>query len=87
MPEETIWGDGFTAWHSDIGTVVEAEIGKDDWANFRVQADMRYGQAAGLKKNSLHVGASLAFAWEADKRSTSLERVCSAILCSDNNLP
>ena len=87
MPTQTIWGTGFTIWQSDIGTVVEAEIGKEDWREFRAEADRRYGHAGGLRKNSLHIGASLAFAWEADKRSDSLERLCTAILSSDSNVP
>ena len=87
MPTQTIWGDGFTIWHADIGAVVEAEIGKEDWEKFRAEADKRYGQAGGLRKNSLHIGASLAFAWEANKRSDSLEQLCTAILSSDNNVP
>ena len=87
MPTQTIWGEGFTTWHSDIGAVVEAEIGNDDWTRFRADADRRYGHAGGLRKNSLHIGASLAFAWDAGKRSTSLERLCTTILSHDNNAP
>lgn len=84
MPDKTVWGEGFAVWHSDIGTVVEEEIGKDDWANFRAEADKRYGHAGGLRKNSLHIGASLAFAWEGGKRSPSLESLCSEILNPTN---
>ena len=87
MPTQTIWGDGFTMWHADIGAVVEAEIGKEDWGKFRAEADKRYGHAGRLRKNSLHIGASLAFAWEEGKRSDSLEQLCTAILASDNNVP
>ena len=72
MPAATYSGPGFTMWHSDIGAIVEADIGKDEWAAFRAEADQRYGHAGGLRKNSLHVGASLAFAWEAGKRPASL---------------
>ena len=86
MPEETIWADGFTMWHSDIGAVVKSEIGKDAWEVFRTEADKRYGHAGKLGKNSLHIGASLAFAWEADKRSDSLEQLCTAILSPGNDV-
>lgn len=87
MPTDTIWGDGLTVWHSDIGSVVEAEIGKDDWSKFRAEADKRYGHASGLRKNSLHIGASLAFAWDEAKRSASLEKLCNAILSPNNKIP
>ena len=84
MPAETYLGPGFTMWHSDIGAIVEADIGKDEWAAYRVAADQRYGHAGRLRKNSLHIGASLAFAWEAGKRPISLVQVCAGILQPDN---
>jgi predicted ATP-dependent endonuclease of OLD family len=87
MPAATIWGNGFTMWQSDIGSIVEADIGADDWAAFRSEADKRYGHAGGLRKNALHIGASLAFAWEAGKRSPSLERLCAEVVNPQNALP
>lgn len=87
MPAATVRGTGFTMWHSDIGAIVESEIGADDWAAYRAEADKRYGHAGGLRKNSLHIGASLAFAWEAGKRSASLERLCADILDAANSVP
>ncbi len=87
FPPGTVWKQGYTAWHSDIGAVVENEIGADDWKNYRNQANERYGQVGNLKKNSLHIGASLAFAWEKGKRSASLEALCSKILEPDNAIP
>lgn len=86
MPAATAWGAGFTMWHSDIGAIVEAEIGAADWATYRTEADKRYGHAGGLRKNSLHIGASLAFAWDAGKRSASLERLCADILDAGNSV-
>lgn len=80
MSKDTIWGNGFTMWHSDIGSVVETDIGKDQWINYRSKADNLYGHAGGLRKNTLHIGASLAFAWEDGRQSPSLEQLCNAIL-------
>lgn len=87
MPAATVRGTGFTMWHSDIGAVIEAEVGAADWAAYRAEADKCYGHAGDLRKNSLHVGASLAFAWNAGKRSMSLERLCADILDASNNVP
>ena len=87
MPDSTIWGKGFTMWRSDIGSVVEADIGKEDWEKFRGEADRRYGHAGGLKKNTLHIGASLTFAWDEGKCSVNLERLCGAILDAGNQVP
>ena len=84
LPLATYSGRGFTMWHSDIGAIVETDIGQDEWAAFRSEADKSYGHAGGLRKNSLHIGASLAFAWEAGKRPASLAQVCAAILEPDN---
>ena len=84
LPAATYSDRGFTMWHSDIGAIVEADIGKDEWMAFRAEADNRYGHAGGLRKNSLHIGASLAFAWQAGKRPESLEQLCAAILEPDN---
>lgn len=44
MPESTIWGRGFTMWSSDIGAVVEEDIGKEDWKLCLEKADRRYGE-------------------------------------------
>ena len=84
MPAETCSAPGFTMWHSDIGTIVAADIGSDAWAEFREEADKRYGHVGRLRKNALHIGASLAFAWEAEKYSAGLAEVCSAILEPQN---
>lgn len=80
MPSATVRGPGYTMWHSDIGAVVRSEIGAAEWAAYQAEADKRYGHAGGLRKNSLHIGASLASAWEAGRRSTSLESLCNEIL-------
>ena len=84
FPSVTYSGRGFTMWHSDMGAIVDTDIGHEDWVAFREKADKRYGQAGSLHKNSLHIGASLAFAWEVGKRPTSLAQVCAAILEPDN---
>ena len=84
MPAETCSGPGFTMWHSDFGAIVEADIGKDEWAAFRAQADQRYGHAGSLRKNALHIGASLALASEVEMYSTGLIEVCSALLEPQN---
>ena len=87
MPAATARGAGFTMWHSDIGGIVKSEIGEAEWAKYRAEADKRYGHAGGLRKNSLHIGASLAFAWEAGIRSGSLEQLCIDLLDSTNFIP
>jgi len=80
FPADTYWGSGVTMWNSEIGKVVEADIGENDWQQFSQEADKQFGQVGDLKKNSLHIAASLAFAWDEEKKSASLERLCENIL-------
>ena len=80
FPNDTCSGPGFTMWHSDIGAIVEADIGTSEWTKFRDMADHLYGHASALRKNSLHIGASLAFAWDQGKRSERLVDVCQSLL-------
>lgn len=88
LPTVTSSGPGFTMWYSDIGAIVKDDIGRDDWASYQEEADKHYGHPpGGLRKNSLHIGASLAFAWKAGKRPASLEKLCTAILEPDNYVP
>ena len=86
MPNQTIWGKGFTIWHSDIGKVVEGDIGKEEWQACRSQADVRFGHIGGLKKNMLHIGESLTIAWERGVKSENLEHLCKEILDPENSV-
>ena len=87
MPDTTVWDSGFTMWHSDMGSIVKNDIGEDEWKFFQNEADKRYGHAGKLRKNTLHIGASLALAWDAGKRSTNLKRLCTEILKTENRVP
>lgn len=80
MPTTDLWGTGFVMWHSNIGVVVREEIGAADWQAYQAEADRQYGHAGNLRKNTLHIGGSLAQAWAAGKRSPSLESLCREIL-------
>lgn len=84
MHTETLRGKGFTMWHSDIGNIVKTDIGENDWNRFQQQADKKYGQSGNLRKNTLHIGACLDFAWSAQKRSPNLKQLCIDILMVDN---
>ncbi len=86
LPTSDYWGPGFVMWHSEIGSVVREEIGPGDWQRFREKADRDFGQVGGLQKNTLHITASLAYAWDDGKRSLSLERLCTQILDTSNSV-
>jgi predicted ATPase len=80
FPADTFWGDRVVMWRSDIGRTVEEEIGKEDWDKYRSEADSKYGHAGNLRKNMLHIASSLQVAWEAGKKSASLEGACKKIM-------
>lgn len=80
MPTASLWGNGFVMWRSNIGVMVREEIGENEWQAYQAEADRQYGHAGNLRKNTLHIGVSLAQAWTAGKRSPSLERLCGEIL-------
>lgn len=80
FPSDTFWGDTVVMWPSDIEQVVEQEIGKEDWDKYRSGADTKYGHAGNLRKNTLHIASSLQIAWEAGKKSASLESLCEKIM-------
>lgn len=79
-PDETVLGAGFTMWRSNIGEVVEDDIGQQVWTSYRDKATEEYGYAGGLKKNALHIATSLTLAWEGGHRSADLEAVCHRII-------
>jgi len=80
FPSETLWGDNVVMWESDIGRVVEEEIGKEDWKKFGERANAEYGHAGTLGKNVLHIASRLELAWGEGKKSSSLEKVCRRIM-------
>ena len=84
MPSNTFWGRGVTMWQSNIGAIVQGEIGNQEWATFTGEADKVYGSLGVRRKNTLHIGATLAIAWKAGKCSDSLKRLCEEILDVDN---
>jgi predicted ATPase len=79
FPSADFWGANVAMWASDIGSVVGNEIGPD-WAMFCQQADSQFGHIGGLRKNLLHIGHSLALAWNNQKKSKSLEKLCNEII-------
>ena len=86
MPSDALWGEGFVMWPLDIGETVKNDVGEQAWGEGCAHADQQYGHAGNLKKNTLHIGAALAHTWDAGHRSENLERLCNAILDSENSV-
>jgi predicted ATP-dependent endonuclease of OLD family len=81
MPEADSWFADHVVWQTNIGDVLAKEIGKDDWNTIRdkVRSDHDFN-VKNLNKNTMFIGHAVAAAWEQGKKSTSLERLCKAIL-------
>jgi len=80
FPDTTYWGDCVTMWNSEIGSIVEADIGKESWTKYCTEADKVYCDAGNLQKNMLHIATCLTLAWDDGKKSNSLEKLCMRLL-------
>lgn len=81
FPAATLWEPSVVMWRSEMGAIVEEDLGKDDWV--RIGDDVRAKQGidvGDINKNSLFIGYRLMEAWEQKKKSPSLERLCNAII-------
>jgi len=59
FPSDNLWNNRVVMWQSEIGLVVENDIGKEEWNKYRNKAHQEYGRAKNLGKNILDIGASL----------------------------
>ena len=80
FPDDILWSSGLTMWKTDIEKTVKLEIGEDNWKKYRSKASEDYGSIKEMKKISLHIGASLFYAWEEGKKSKSLLKLCQNML-------
>jgi hypothetical protein len=81
FPVDTLWGENLVMWKTEIGKVVAEDVGEDLWAQIGQTVRAKYGAEQGdFNKNSLFIGYRLTEAWEQNKRSTTLEALCKAIL-------
>lgn len=86
MPSDTCWGNGLAMWGSEMGTVVAADYGDEPWKRLSEQADLKYGHAGGLNKNSLHIAEMLGSAWDAHGPAPTLEWLCDRIIEFGNDV-
>ena len=80
LPAADHWGEKCVMWHSELGDVIEADFAKDELSPFKEKARVACGHVADLGKNSIFIAGFLAEAFDAGKRSPTLERLCRAIL-------
>jgi energy-coupling factor transporter ATP-binding protein EcfA2 len=81
FPPSTLWRGNLTMWKTEMGTVVQEDFGEAEWTTIREAVRKnRCIDEGGLNKNSLFIGYSLLAAWEAGKRSPTLQKLCDAII-------
>jgi putative ATP-dependent endonuclease of OLD family len=80
FPEAPIWAATFTAWPKTLEMSVEGDVDPQDWTRAKEYASAECGHARSMGKNTLHIGARLAYLWDRGVRPATLEQVCSAFL-------
>lgn len=84
FPNDTVWGNQFVMWPRDFASCVESDLssslGERGYQDVTDKAHARCGNAGGIKKHTMLIGAKLAFAHAAGGKSPTLDRLCQAIL-------
>lgn len=79
FPDQTVWGEHYVAWSTNMGDTIKNEVNADAWAAAKNYASEQCGTAPDLEKNSLHIGARLAWLWDQKHVPPSLEKLCDRI--------
>ncbi|HXQ23948.1 MAG TPA: hypothetical protein VN812_19870, partial [Candidatus Acidoferrales bacterium] len=81
IPRDDLWLSKVVMWKTRIGDVVEADFGEDTFraAKEAVRKAEKLSEKD-LEKNTLFLGYVLEELCDQGKKSTSLERLCAAIL-------
>lgn len=84
FPKETVWGAHYVMWPDDLSSCVDSELleslGENAYQEAKHKAHARCGNAGGIKKHTMLIGAKLAFAHAAGGKSDTLDRLCRSIL-------
>ena len=81
FPTNTVWGENLVLWPTQIGHIIEQEIGKTELATISEAVRKKYGiYVGGMEKNALFIGYVLTEAWERGKKSASLITLCENIV-------
>jgi energy-coupling factor transporter ATP-binding protein EcfA2 len=82
LPSTTLWNRRLVMWSTEIGQVVESEIGSTRFKELydKVIDDHDLHGRGSLKKNGLVIGYLLWEAWAQEMRIPSLERTCGLLL-------
>jgi energy-coupling factor transporter ATP-binding protein EcfA2 len=79
FPANTLVGDGYTVWRTDITRTVREDLAPR-YAEFAESASVHFAKEGGLEKNSLFIADWLSAAHDAGCVSPSLVALCESIL-------
>ncbi|MGF6465109.1 ATP-dependent nuclease [Paraburkholderia youngii] len=84
IPADTVWAGNYAIWRTNLGDTVDAELiegmGAEAYEKAKNEAHASYGNAKGLHKNPLLIGAKLALAVDNGGKSASLDKLCDLLL-------
>jgi len=81
LPTATFQNGRVCMWVSDMGDVIQKDIGEEKWHALDNEIRKKQGINAGkFGKNALFIGSILAEGWKQDFRSNVLENLCKSIL-------
>ena len=77
-----MWDPHYVVWPDNITEVIKREIPVGKLELYENKANLMYGNAGGLQKNGLQIGAKLQLAIDDGVKPPSLGKLCDAILAS-----
>jgi predicted ATP-dependent endonuclease of OLD family len=80
MPADNFWNGRCVAWKSTMGDIVRGDFDPKELETFMAKARHHCGHVGGLDKNGLFIADFLTEAWNAGKRSGTLQKLCSEII-------
>ena len=80
FPESDIWGANHVIWQTNLTKRVKADFGDADYLRITEAARQNYAQEGGLEKNDLFIAEWVSAAFFENVKSSTLERLCEAIL-------
>src|SRR5690606_12694736 len=81
MPSDNFWSAKCVMWKSELGDVIKQDFDPKELEVFMGKARSHCGHVGGLNKNTLFIADYLTEAWNAGKKSATLEKLCTEIIC------
>ena len=67
-------------WKTNIGKEIKSDFDSQDWERYSDQIRNKYAKEKDLNKNYLFIADTLEMAWNDNKKSDNLQKLCLDIL-------